>query len=188
MIKVINIFKKGLIFIFSNIRCFFLKMIYYKRVSSGVIFRLPFNSKIEIQDNGRINLGSETNILNNSFIGVRENGNIKFGKGCFLNRNCQIIAHKSIILGDNVIVGPNSVVLDHDHIVSKENIKKKLFEKEQIKIGNNVWIGANCVILKGTTIGDNCVIGAGSFVKGTIPPNSILYQKRDTTIKKISGD
>ncbi len=185
MIKIINILKKGLIFLFSNIHCFFLKIIYWHRISSGIIFRLPFSTKIEIQDKGKINFGSNTSILNNSFIASRENGNIKFGKRCFFNRNCQIISHESIELGNDVIIGQNTIILDHDHVILKDAIKKTKFKKSKITIGNNVWIGANCIILKGTTIGDNCVIGAGSFVNGNVPSNSIFYQKRETTIKKI---
>ena len=52
-------------------------------------------------------------------------------------------------------------------------------------IGNRVWIGANTVILRGTVIGDDCVIGAGSVVKGNVPANSVLVQKRDDEIIKI---
>ena len=44
-----------------------------------------------------------------------------------------------------------------------------------VKIGNNVWIGGNVVILPGVTIGDNCTIGAGSVVTKDIPASSIAY-------------
>lgn len=42
-----------------------------------------------------------------------------------------------------------------------------------VSIGNNVWLGARCIILKGVTIGDNSVIAAGSVVSGAIPENSL---------------
>ena len=44
-------------------------------------------------------------------------------------------------------------------------------------------IGANCVILRGTKIGDNCVVAAGSVIKGEFPANTLIYQKRETEIK-----
>ncbi|HOP59466.1 MAG TPA: acyltransferase, partial [Bacteroidales bacterium] len=44
----------------------------------------------------------------------------------------------------------------------------------KIKIGNNVFIGNNCTILPGTTVGDNCIIGAGSVVRGNFPENSVI--------------
>lgn len=52
-------------------------------------------------------------------------------------------------------------------------------------IGKNVWIGAGCIILKGTTIGDNCVIAAGSIVTGNVESNNIYVQKKETTILPI---
>ena len=43
------------------------------------------------------------------------------------------------------------------------------YKTAPVEIGNNVWIGANCVILRGTKIGDNCVVAAGSVIKGRVP-------------------
>ena len=48
-------------------------------------------------------------------------------------------------------------------------------------IGDNSWIGCNVVILRGTSIGKNCIVGAGSVLKGTYPDNSVIVQKRQTT-------
>ena len=58
-----------------------------------------------------------------------------------------------------------------------------MFKTSPVIIGNNVWIGANTVILRGTEIGDNCVIGAGCVIKGKYGANSVIVQKRtETTI------
>lgn len=56
-----------------------------------------------------------------------------------------------------------------------------------MNIGKNCWIGANTVILRGTTIGDNSVIGAGCVLKGEYPAGAIIIQKRETTIIKDEG-
>lgn len=58
----------------------------------------------------------------------------------------------------------------------------------QLKLGKNCWIGANTVILRGTTIGDNCVIGAGSVLKGEYPARTILLQKREQEIREYRLD
>ncbi|UKI50226.1 MAG: hypothetical protein L6U99_01840 [Clostridium sp.] len=55
--------------------------------------------------------------------------------------------------------------------------RKNEYTKGEILIGNNVWIGANCVILKNVKIGDNAVISAGSIVSKDVPANTILIQK-----------
>ena len=50
---------------------------------------------------------------------------------------------------------------------------RPLYSKGEIIIGNNVWIGMNCVIMRGVTIGENAVIGANSVVTKNIPANVI---------------
>ena len=57
--------------------------------------------------------------------------------------------------------------------------------REPVIIGNNVWIGANTIILKGVTIGDNVVIGAGSIITKNIDSNKIITMKTDYKIREI---
>ena len=83
-----------------------------------------------------------------------------------------------------MILGPGVQVFDHDHDYRSEDIENNFVTKE-IKIGNNVWIGANSIILKGSVIGDNCVIAAGTIVKGNIPADSLVYDKRDCQVVEI---
>ena len=59
-----------------------------------------------------------------------------------------------------------------------------MYKSSPVKIGNNVWIGANAVILRGTVIGDNCVIGAGTVVKGTFESGSVIIEHREYDIKR----
>ncbi|MCF2397310.1 hypothetical protein LGR78_14345 [Enterobacter hormaechei subsp. xiangfangensis] len=54
-----------------------------------------------------------------------------------------------------------------------------------VNIGHNVWIGSNVLILRGVTIGDNCIISAGSIVTKSIPSNNILIQKHISEYKEI---
>lgn len=58
------------------------------------------------------------------------------------------------------------------------------FKTAPITIGNNVWIGAHALILRGTTIGDNIVVGGGTVVKGDFPANSVIIQKRTTEVRQ----
>ena len=86
---------------------------------------------------------------------------------------------EQITIGDYCKFGNNLVIVDHDHNYKDCGIKKKdsqEFLTAPIKIGNNVWVGANVVILRGTDIGDNCVIAAGSVVKGTVLPNTLFVK------------
>jgi acetyltransferase-like isoleucine patch superfamily enzyme len=69
-----------------------------------------------------------------------------------------------IEIGDNVIIGRGSALLAHCPIRGGRGVK----------IGSNTWLGYGVMVLPGVTIGDHCVIGAGSVVTRDVPPNSIV--------------
>ena len=80
-----------------------------------------------------------------------------------------------IELGDDVIIAENTFLITHEGSVCvfhKESPDIDLFGK--IIIGNNTFIGMNCLILPNTTIGSNCIIGSGTVVRGKIPDNSVV--------------
>lgn len=86
--------------------------------------------------------------------------------------------YSMITMGNNVTVSREVLLLTHDFSITKGLVAIQgkgigRFQKE-IKIGNNCFIGARVIILPGTTIGDNVIIGSGAVVKGVIPPNSIV--------------
>lgn len=135
---------------------------------------------------GKIRFGKKCRIDRGTVVGAI-NGNVRFGNGCYVNRNCQIVSHESIEIGNNVIIGPNTIIMDHDHKLEEGVIKKQEYSTQAIAIEDGVWIGANCVILKGVTIGKGSVVAAGSIVTHNCPANSLLVQKKVTEIKKLAN-
>lgn len=100
-----------------------------------------------------------------------------------------IYARDGITIGDNTMIGGNVKILDNDfHPVSAE-ARNALSEEEiasrPIHIGKNCFIGCNALILKGTILGDNCVVGAGSVVAGTFPDNSVIAGNPAKVIKVL---
>ena len=95
-----------------------------------------------------------------------------------------IACHKRVIIGDDVQFSPNVQIYDHDHDFRVEGgVKAGKYKTGTIEIGNNVWIGANTIILRGTKIGNDAVIAAGSIVKGEIPEGAVFVQKRVNEIR-----
>ena len=121
-------------------------------------------------------------------IRVRDGAKCIIGNNTSINSNNMIVCHESISIGDNCQFSPNVQVYDHDHdFRDPGGIGAMHYKTAPIIIGNNVWIGANTVILRGTEIGDNCVVGAGSVIKGSFPAGSVIVQKRTTEIRVGGG-
>ena len=91
----------------------------------------------------------------------------------FFNNNVSVTAMNKVRIGNKCTFGNNVVIVDHDHDINAG----KGFSVGEVHIGENVWVGANVVILKDTYIGNNAVIGAGSVVKGKIAQNAICVSK-----------
>ena len=135
---------------------------------------------VSIGDGVRIKSSFLSNLVGlyqHSIVVARTKGaRISIGNNCGMS-GVTIYARKSIEIGDNVLIGGNTKIIDNDfHPVEPGARLKNEIEKigsKPISIGNNVFIGCNCLILKGAKIGDNSVIGAGSVVTGEIPADCV---------------
>lgn len=96
--------------------------------------------------------------------------NIKIGNNFIANYNLTILDETDVTIGDNVFIGPNVSIYTITHALDIPQRNAGLMQARPVTIGDNVWICGNCVILPGVTIGEGCVIGAGSVVVHDIPP------------------
>lgn len=96
--------------------------------------------------------------------------NIKIGNNFIANYNLTILDETDVTIGDNVFIGPNVSIYTITHALDIPQRNAGMMQARPVTIGDNVWICGNCVILPGVTIGDGCVIGAGSVVVHDIPP------------------
>lgn len=95
------------------------------------------------------------------------------GKHVYANFNLTLVDDTHIYIGDYVMIGPNVTIATAGHPINPELRKKIAQFNVPVRIENNVWIGANSVILPGVTVGENSVIGAGSIVTKDIPANVV---------------
>ena len=108
------------------------------------------------------------------------------GSRVSINSNSWFNAHGGLTIGDDVLIGPYVIVHTSNHNVPARNkkIRGSGHSQKPVKIGNDVWIGANAVILPGVTIGDGAVIGAGSIVTKDVEPHSIVAGNPAMKIKE----
>lgn len=159
----------------------FYYIVYYNKLNFSFFTSfLPVNLTI---NNGKVVVGKNLKVRLFVTFNVA-NGDLVVGDNVFFNNLCSINCHDGIKIGNDVLFGESVKVYDHDHLFSAEyGVDKYLFKTGKVYIGNNVWLGANSVVLKGVTIGDNAVIAAGSIVTKNVPASHVFI---NGTLKKIS--
>lgn len=137
------------------------------------------HTELHIGKGSNVKFGKEQ-ITRGNAVFRAEGGELLIGDKCFFNQNVSITCKKKIRIGDRCQIANNVVIVDHDHAGSED---WGSYVENPVIIGNDVWIGAGSVILRGAVIGDKAVIGAGSIVKGNVPAGAVFYQKRENVIK-----
>ena len=95
---------------------------------------------------------------------------IRIGNNVFVGRGVEFNIVGGLDVGDEALIASGCVFVDHDHGTDPSvpmNVQAN--KVKPITVGRDVWLGANCVVLKGVNIGDRAIVGAGSVVTKSIP-------------------
>ena len=125
----------------------------------------------KIQPSGSVVTGKKVRISGGCRLYVT--GKLAIGDNTYINPNSIIIAHNEITIGDNCAISWKCQIMDTDmhHLV----IDGKAYPNSlPIKIGDNVWVGSGCTILKGVTIGNGAVVAAGSVVTKNVASKTLV--------------
>lgn len=149
-------------------------------------FKLGSDNYYDISASAVINICKNVTINESNYITVKRNSKFSIGKNTYITR-ATISCLGNIEIGENCILGEGMKLFDHNHQYDKEPFKvyKTDFNIGFIKMGNNVWTGANVIILKDVTIGDNVIIGAGCVIHKDVPSNSIIINKQEHIVKSL---
>ena len=100
---------------------------------------------------------------------------IQIRSGTYVNRFTIFDASDLIDVGEGCMIGPNCYITDHDHgMRAGAAVGLQPLVSAPVRIGNDVWIGAGAIVLKGVTIGDGAVVGAGAIVTNDVPTHAIV--------------
>lgn len=170
---------------YKVIKCLLRTMIWKLRYGKKISVAFPIGLdkvKLEKDKDAYISIGERTQNRGNIFFGCKGKGKLTIGSHCYFNINASITCVDEIVIGDYCKLGNNLVMVDHDHNMTGMGEE---FPSKPVKIGNNVWIAANCTILKGVTIGDGAVIAAGSVVRKDVPAGCVYHDEKKSVIRSI---
>lgn len=164
-------------------------------ISKGVVIngrlRLYGKGKLFLSDGVKINSRYRNNPIGGqtfSSIYIKENAIVSIGQETGMS-NVSIYAAKGVTIGAHTKIGGSVKIYDTDFhsLCYEERMDRETDHPKmaEVKIGNNVFIGANTIVLKGVTIGDRSIIGAGSVVTKNIPEDEIWGGNPAKFIRKI---
>lgn len=155
----------------------------------------PFTNTIEggnnvvIKERTRISKNAEITAWS-SYKQYKYNPYIEIGENCSIGDDVHISAIGKIIIGKNVLLGKRVLIVDNSHGLSEHsNIPpsdRELFSKGKIEIQDDVWIGQNCCVLSGVTIGKGAIIAANSVVTKNIPSYVIAAGAPAVIVKQLN--
>ena len=183
--------------IIGNINTKFQQFLYGKRFNIKPGYKVWGKIRLLIHGTGSISIGRNFHAVSDrkrSFITLFSpihltiigNAEIIIGDHVGLN-GTTITARKKITIGDYTMIGPNTIIVDNDgHNAWPPRERWTTSGKsEDIIIENDVWIGMNCIILKGVIIGTGSIIAAGSVVISNVDANSLYAGNPAVKIKSL---
>jgi maltose O-acetyltransferase len=148
--------------------------------------RLEVKGPCVLQSMGEIKAGDELTIRSRKFnmveITCGPNAKLTFGNKVFLNQGVRIAATNEVTLGDNVLIGDETVILDSDY----HGVAANQTKSAPVHIERDVWVGTRVIVLRGVTIGEGSVVGAGSVVTRSLPPRVFAAGVPARVVKNLS--
>lgn len=173
------------------------KLFFGKRLMIENPYKVWGNMRILIYGSGTIRIGKNFHSVSarkRSFITlfspchltVADQGEIFLGEHVGLN-GTTIFARRKVTIGNNTMIAPNVIIMDHNGHTSWPASERWSSSDTplEIKIGNDCWIGMNCIILKGVTVGDGSIIAAGSVVINDVEPACLYAGNPAKKIKSL---
>ncbi len=143
----------------------------------------------------KIAIGSNVLVLHASWLSVeiyawhKPGPVLRIGDRVGIRPFCTFSVTAGVEVEDDVIIGAYSSVVDNDHTFAdgNPNVMHNPLVSEPIRIGRGTWIAERVAVLRGSNIGECCIIGANSVVRGEIPPYSIAVGAPARVVGKVDG-
>ena len=140
------------------------------KLGKGIIFE----GIVRVSGGKRVTIGDNAKIGRGVVLDAGKNGKIEIGCNTYVGMNTIIIANSEVKIGSNCLISPFCYIIDTNHGTALgESICNQSYISLPVIIGDDVWLGTHCVILKGVKLGDGVVIGAGGIANKSISENMV---------------
>ncbi len=138
-------------------------------------YRCAVSPRAEVELTPRLRIGRGSQI--SSFVKIKAtNGDLTIGKNVSIGSNCFISADPGgVVIGDYSLISPNVCIIGSDYRYDRLDVPvcQQEIVSKGIRIGEDVWIGAGCVVMDGVSIGDHCIIAPNSVVSRSLAPKTV---------------
>ncbi|MDR2867990.1 MAG: acyltransferase [Bacteroidales bacterium] len=128
-----------------------------------------------LQNPGKIIFHGTASIGFGSSISIGNNGVLELGNNFAITAKSAIMCQKHIVFGNDCLISWDCLFMDSDFHTILDKTNNMINHPKDIIVGNHVWIGCRCLILKGTEIADHIVIGANSTVTNVLQHQNSVY-------------
>ena len=152
----------------------FLTPVGYRMKLDGMLF-LGSGVTLQVGRDARLRFGRWVWIGHGTKIRCHE-GEVRIGDKTVVGQECTISAYQHVSIGEQCILADRVMLIDFDHNVAEVErpIRVQGIYKRDVRVGSNVWIGYGAQILRGVSVGDNSIVGAGSVVTKDVPANAVV--------------
>jgi acetyltransferase-like isoleucine patch superfamily enzyme len=140
-------------------------------------FRVP-PGFIRLEEDAKLIITGDVDIADGVMIGIGPGATLEIGENTTINTNARVGVKESIRIGRNCTISAEAGIMDTDVHFILDHEGNKMRATAPIEIGDHVWIGTRCTILKGTRIESGAVIRSNALVQGRIPAKSVVEAKR----------
>lgn len=166
--------KSFVLIIFNLFRIGFGKLFHPGRFKVNWLQRISPRCALKVCGKGSLEIGRNCDFAPYCDLEVHGDGELRIGDNCYFNRFCMISAQESVSIGKGCLFGPGVKIFDNNHKHSPQAGVSPALSTAPVSIGEGSWLCSDVVVLKGVTIGKNCVIGAGCVVYQDVPDGTVM--------------
>lgn len=185
LLRKIRSFLSHLSFLYAKL-CVFVSAFCNSAITIGAGCSFGKAVKLKATDGGRIQIGQGVCLSDGVQITVYA-GCLTIEDGVFIGIGSIIVCQEKITIGSNSLIAEYVVIRDQDHRTDIKPLVISGFHTDPISIGRDVWIGCKATVLRGSIIGDRCVIGAHALVNSIFLDNVLAVGIPARAIKSVSG-